>query len=53
MNDDEPRKGNQCVECRNWHSNRNMICDVCAPKYPDRLVDDVDPANREPKEKPL
>jgi len=49
MNDND-RAGNQCVECEGWTVNRSHICNACKPLYPDRLVDDVDPAAREPKE---
>ena len=46
----ENRPGNQCVECEGWTINRSHICAACHPLYPDRLVDDVDPAQREPKD---
>ena len=42
-----PNGHDQCVEC-GAPANHRMVCPVHEPDYSDVLVDDVDPAAREP-----
>lgn len=41
-----------CMECQSTEPNHSGICAGCEVKhgYRDRLIDDVDPQSREPKE---
>lgn len=38
-----------CIEC-GGPAPHKLICAACLPGYGEKLVDDVDPASREPKE---
>lgn len=41
-----------CMECQSTEPNQSGICANCEVKhgYSERLVDDIDPASREPKD---